>query len=524
MGWRDAMSKKLRRLSAAMDAHPLTLWLWSLLLAALISLSAVSGDRGLYYWAGLSLIYTILIWALSRLNFADLGRRPGHTRISDLVLFGVVVICNGLLTKGYQIVIANIHYPATDIFPQALGLGAPFAAAPLLAAYFLGRQAGFSMAVLSAFAAAIMWREPSFNMLIFHFIINLCAIYQLAGNTGRIKFIRAGLLSSLAAAPLVVGWAILSNTPLNTPLLSICIIAGPLSGVLATCLVPLLETLGYSTEDQLRSLASLDNPALRDLMLTAPGTYHHCLIVSSLVEAAARAIGADQLLGKTAALYHDLGKVKKPEYFVENKGSEFNRHDRLAPSMSALILISHVKDGVDLARKYRLPVAIQEIILQHHGTRVIAFFYNKACENARQAKSPKPAAEDFRYPGPRPQTREAGLVMLADIVEAASRALSHHTPSRLQSVIRQQISAAFIEGQLDECELTLKDLHNIARAFHSILGGIYHQRIGYPDERKEKEQDKNNADNHKQAEKLPPDGPADTPTPEKDIDLLAMPR
>jgi hypothetical protein len=244
MGWRDALNKKLQRLSAAMDGRPLTLWLWSLTLAALISLSAVSEGQGLGYWAGLSLIYTMLIWVLLRMNFSLLGRKPGHSRISDLILFGVVAICNGLLTKGYQIFISNIHssgYAGPEIFPHALGLGAPFAAAPLLAAYFLGIRAGFSMAVLSSFAAAVMWEVPNFDMLTFHFIVNLFALHFLAGDAGRMKFMRAGLLSSLAAVPLVAGWVVLSDAPLSleTLHLGVCLIAGPLSGVQATCLVPL---------------------------------------------------------------------------------------------------------------------------------------------------------------------------------------------------------------------------------------------------------------------------------------------
>jgi putative nucleotidyltransferase with HDIG domain len=281
-----------------------------------------------------------------------------------------------------------------------------------------------------------------------------------------------------------------------------------LSGILATSVMPLLELCGFITDDQVRSMASLDHPAMRDLMLTAPGTYHHSLVVSSLVEASAREIGADYLLAKTAALYHDIGKMKKPDYFVENQGNMPNRHDKLAPSMSALILISHIKDGVDLAVKYRLSKAIQDIIIQHHGTRLISYFYSKAMEACKNASLPEPAPENFRYPGPKPQTREAGLVMLADIVEAASRSLNNPTPARLQGLVKQQINEVFMAGQLDECELTLKDLNRIAKLFNTILSGIYHHRIDYPDDKKEDkkpEEKKPNADNNKQpAKKLSP--------------------
>jgi putative nucleotidyltransferase with HDIG domain len=216
-------------------------------------------------------------------------------------------------------------------------------------------------------------------------------------------------------------------------------------------------------------------------MLRAPGTYHHSLVVGSLVEAAAREIGANHLLARAAALYHDIGKIKKADYFVENQMGVPNRHEKLAPSMSALILISHVKEGVELAKKYRLGRPIIDIMAQHHGTRRIHFFYNKALECRQAAGRSEPAEENFRYPGPRPQTREAGLVMLADTVEAAARSLEHPNPARIKGLVQKQINKVFAEGQLNECELTLKDLHKIAKSFNTILNGIFHQRVEYPD-------------------------------------------
>jgi hypothetical protein len=227
-------------------------------------------------------------------------------------------------------------------------------------------------------------------------------------------------------------------------------------------------------------LANLDQPVLRDLMVQAPGTYHHSVIVGALVEAAAEAIGANPLLAKVSAYYHDLGKMKKPLYFVENQGYGVNKHEKLAPSMSSLILISHVKDGVELARKHKLSREIIDIIQQHHGTSLIAYFYHKA-QNCRNTAQPEINIEDYRYPGPKPQTREAGLVMLADAVEAASRSLVEPNPARIQGLVQKIMNNIFSDGQLDECELTLKDLHSIARSFNKILSGIFHRRIAYPE-------------------------------------------
>jgi hypothetical protein len=234
----------------------------------------------------------------------------------------------------------------------------------------------------------------------------------------------------------------------------------------------------YSSNIRLLELLNLDQPVLRELMLIAPGTYHHAMVVGQMVEAAAETIGANPILAKAAAYYHDIGKIKKPAYFVENQTGGENKHEKLAPSMSSLILISHVKDGVDLARKHKLGEGITEIIRQHHGTNLISYFFHKA---KTQAANPNQVnIEDYRYPGPRPQTKEAGLVLLADQVEASSRTLTDPTPARIQGMVQKIVNNVFVDGQLDECELTLKDLHHIARSFNKILGGIFHQRIHYP--------------------------------------------
>jgi len=218
-------------------------------------------------------------------------------------------------------------------------------------------------------------------------------------------------------------------------------------------------------------------------MVQAPGTYHHSVIVSNMVEATAKAINANPLLAKVSAYYHDIGKMKKPLYFIENQMGGENRHDKLAPSMSSLVLISHVKDGVELARQHNLGQEIIDIIQQHQGKGLISFFYQKAKDQAmsKNSKGFDVKEDDYRYPGPKPQTKEAGLVMLADMVEAASRSLPDPTPARINGTVQKIINKVFSDGQLDECELTLKDLHEIAKSFNKTLGGIFHQRVEYPE-------------------------------------------
>ncbi len=237
----------------------------------------------------------------------------------------------------------------------------------------------------------------------------------------------------------------------------------------------------FTSRFKLMELMNLEQPLLQELMVTAPGTYHHSLIVSNMVEAGARAIGANPLLSKVAALYHDIGKLKNPLYFIENQFGRENRHDKLAPSMSALILISHVKKGVELAKQHKLGPEITELIGQHHGTSLISYFYKKAQEQGDIKGGEGLREEDYRYPGPKPQTKEAGLILLADVIEASSRTLGEPTPSRIKGHINTMVRNIFSDGQLDESELTLKDLHQASEAFQHILTGIFHSRIEYPD-------------------------------------------
>ncbi len=249
--------------------------------------------------------------------------------------------------------------------------------------------------------------------------------------------------------------------------------------MLATGIIPIIEIIfNYTTDIKLLELADLNQPVLHDLLIAAPGTYHHSILVGVLAEAAAEAIDADPLLARVCAYYHDIGKIKKPLYFVENQKGGENKHDRLPPSMSSLIITSHVKDGIEIARQHRLGKIIQDIIAQHHGTSIITYFYQKARE--MQDDDQPVSDKDFRYPGPKPQTKEAGIVMLADAVQATSKTLTDPSPSRIQGMVQRIINNIFVDGQLDECELKLKDLHLIAESFNRILNGIFHARIDYP--------------------------------------------
>lgn len=264
---------------------------------------------------------------------------------------------------------------------------------------------------------------------------------------------------------------------------SIAILAGLgnglFSAVMAIGLLPYLESaFGLTTAVTLLELADPGHPLLRKLLMETPGTYHHSIVVGNLAEAAAEAVGADPLLSRVAAFYHDIGKIKRPYLFVENQFTSDNPHNKISPYLSALVIRSHIKDGVELAREARLPLPVIDIIQQHHGTSLISYFYHQAAENDKGILVPE---EEFRYEGPLPQTKEAAIIMLADAVEAAVRSLSRPVAGRTEGMVRKIIKEKLSDGQLDEAPLTLQDLDKIGDTFVHILAGVFHQRIEYPE-------------------------------------------
>ena len=286
------------------------------------------------------------------------------------------------------------------------------------------------------------------------------------------------------------------------------LIGGLLSGALAFLLIPVFENLfGVITPSKLLELSNSDLPIFRQMAMEAPGSYHHSLVVASLTESAAEEIGLDPLLAKVGALYHDIGKIKRPEYFIENRRRSSDMHKDLKPSMSTLVIINHIKEGVEKANKLRLPKKIKDIIAQHHGNSLIRYFYEKAKEEY-DPEMQKIGEESYRYPGPPPRTKEAAVVMLADSVEAASRSLKYPTRDNLRRVITDIINSYLQDGQLDDCDISLRELRAVADSFLKILYAVYHPRIEYPGFEFEARKDqkppkttKNNDRNHQPPEK-----------------------
>ncbi len=372
---------------------------------------------------------------------------------------------------------------------EALFLTVPLASIAMIVCLFMDIELTASFALILALCTAAIF-ENSFEILLFSLLNMTMAAYWMQHCRERKVFIKAGVKLGLFNMALATAINLYLADLAPVDLAVDCALAfsgGILAGILTAGLAPLIEMVfGYTTDIKLLELSNLDQPLLKQLMLEAPGTYHHSLVVGAMAEAAASAIGANPLLARVCGYYHDIGKIKKPLYFIENQKDAKNKHAKLAPSMSSLILISHVKNGVEIARQHRLGQPIIDAIQQHHGTRLISYFYEKAKAQQKEKSGRHSGREvevnvdDFRYPGPPPQSKEAGLVMLADGIEAAARTLDSPSPSRIQKLMQDLINQTFSEGQLNDCELTLKDLNQIAKSFNTILAGIYHHRIEYP--------------------------------------------
>jgi putative nucleotidyltransferase with HDIG domain len=313
------------------------------------------------------------------------------------------------------------------------------------------------------------------------------AILVLKQVRTRSKLLLVGFTAAVVGFFTTLGVGTLYGQELSTMFSNGFIVAvwSVIAGSLMTVLLPTVEKVfGVQTDLSLIELGDPAHPLLQELIRRAPGTYNHSITVASLGEAAAEAIGARGLLVRVGAYFHDIGKMLKPQYFIENQIKGDNRHDTLVPAMSTLVIIAHVKDGADLARQNRLPESIVDFIQQHHGTTLVEFFYRQAHQKKVQ-EDPEGGALDessFRYPGPKPQSREAGVLMVADAVESASRVLKEPTPSRIENLVEEISMKRLLDGQFDECGLTLEEVRKIGESLVKSLTAVYHGRVKYPDQ------------------------------------------
>ncbi len=377
------------------------------------------------------------------------------------------------LLTGIVLVLAEVIVGVLGLTEFAV----PLAVGPLVVGSLLEKRPALVYTLLLAVVVLSVaeMRAPFIPVAVMG---GVTAVYSVTRLRHRWHYMRAALMIALANLAAILAWDLARVAGL--PLLLRDAGAGTANAVASTLLcfllLPLFEHLFRQTSDvTLLELSDLNRPLLKRLQLEAPGTYHHSMVVGNLAEAAAEAVGANSLLARVCAYYHDIGKITKPEYYAENETGFRSRHEKLTPSMSALVLKSHITVGLEMARREHLPRAVRQAIPEHHGTMVMAFFYHKALE-----QDPTARREDFCYPGPKPRSRENAILMLADGVEGASRALAEPTPSRIRGLVTRIIEQRVQEGQLDDCGLTLQDVARIREAFTPVLTAIFHVRAPYP--------------------------------------------
>jgi len=365
------------------------------------------------------------------------------------------------------------------------------AASMLLTIIFDSRVAFYGTVVMALLVAGI--RGNDYSIALASLVAGALSVYTVRDIKNRNQIFRSLGFIFLGYALSIIALALERYEDVNL-VLEQMMFAGAnavISPMLTFGLLIFFERFFKVTTDlTLIELGHFNHPLLRMLSEQAPGTYHHSMTMAGLAEAAAAAVGANEVLARVGAYFHDIGKIEKPGYFVENQKGSRNRHDKLSPRMSSLIIAAHVKDGMALGREYSLPEEVVDFIPQHHGTTRIDYFYNKARKLAEssedETKIDEIKEQDYRYPGPKPQTKETGILMLSDAIEATARTLDDPSPSKLEYTIDELIKKRFEEGELDECPLTLKDLTKIKAAFLNVLVGIYHSRIKYPPQEKKK--------------------------------------
>jgi len=440
----------------------------------------------------LGFIFLTCFFVVSFYLFSTKNIRKVSPTNKDILFFILVLI----FSLGMARISAVIAEGLTGAFPgvplSSYYYFFPVAAGAMLIRIVLNSEVALIYSIFVSLLTGLLLEEGIF-LPIFYLIGSIVGAHSVARCDQRSQLIKGGLLVGLTNLLLISFQGMSTARIFEADILFgllMGLAGGVVAGMIVVGLASIVESIfGYTTDIKLLELANLDQPILKEMLMKTPGTYHHSMIVGNLVEAGAKAINVNPLLSRVSAYYHDIGKIKKPQYFIENQMTGNNRHDKLTPSMSSLILVSHVKDGIELAKGNKLGNKIIDILRQHHGTRLINYFYQKAKEQEKPGVQ-EVDERDFRYLGPKPQTKEAGLVMLADAVEAASRTLDDPTPARIKGLVQKIINDIFIDGQLDECELTLKDLNEIAKSFNIILNAIHHHRIEYPESQLEGEQQK----------------------------------
>jgi len=413
-----------------------------------------------------------------------------YANINKLLLLSIISIFIILLAK---------------ILGQVSGYLIPMASSSMLIALSFSPNIAILLTVILSLLIGFI-PGGGLNYIIISVISGIVAIYSIQKATQRSSLTRAGLLIAGVNIIAISALGLINNEEYYLILQNnfLGVLNGFLAVILTIGILPFLESyFDITTSFKLMELSNPNQPLLKKMILEAPGTYHHSIVVGNLSETAAEEIGGNGLLARVGAIYHDIGKIKRPYFFTENQEAYKNIHDEMEPSLSALVIASHVKEGIELAKKNRLPKDITDIIAQHHGTNLITYFFHRALKENGLANDAV-AEENYRYSGPKPQTKETGIILLADSLEAATRSLTNPTATRIKTLVKEIIQKNLENGQLEECDLTLKDLDKIGDSFSRILTGMFHTRVEYPDDdliKKIKEEKKKNGNSDKKSTK-----------------------
>jgi len=420
-----------------------------------------------YMFLGSVLILLLLLWGVLATFMKSFTQKSFNSR-NELMLIASIMVLTIFLA-----------WMAKNFFPDY----APYITigfiAPVLLAIFLEIQLAVMVNLIITMAVSVMFKD-NLTFIIMLVINGTIAAFLSANASQRRRISLAGLAIGAANIFIIFCMGVIEKKDWPTLLneSGIAFLNGILSVILAIGLLPFLESIfNMITPLKLLELGDPNHPLLKRLLMEAPGTYHHSLMVGNLAEVGTRAIGGNALLARVGAYFHDIGKLKRPGFFKENQMSE-NPHDRITPNLSTLVITSHTKDGEEMAMKYKLPKVIRDIIAQHHGSTLVAFFYHKAKQGEKGLEVKE---SNFRYEGPKPQSREAAVVLLADSVEAAVRSLPDKTKGKIEGLIRKIIKDKLDDGQLDYCDLTLKNMNDIANGFLTVLSGFFHERTEYPE-------------------------------------------
>ncbi|WP_240763232.1 HD family phosphohydrolase [Paenibacillus thalictri] len=445
------------------------------------SLDLLKEDANYRPHMGLGLL--VLLFIAGLYMFVRNSRNPISSNNSQLVMLLLIFVVN---IAGLKIISLGqgLDYPY-------IGFLAPAALGAMLITILLDAELALISAVIFGIMSSIVFNPDHGALFDYRFglvtiVTSLAAIFSIQRASQRVTILRAGMMVSLFAL-LAVGAIMLLDDHITKKelifALSFAVAGGLVTSVFVIGLLPFFEAVfGILSPLKLVELSNPNHPLLRKLLTETPGTYHHSIMVGNLAEAAAEAVGANGLLCRVGSYYHDIGKTKRPNYFIENQTNMENPHDRIEPALSKSIIVAHARDGVEMLSEYNIPKQLRDIAEQHHGTTLLQFFYYKAKKQAEEAGDKEVAEADFRYPGPKAQTKEAAIVGIADCIEAAVRSLRSPTLEQIDTMIRKIIKSRLDDGQFNECDLTLKELDLIAKTLNEALLGIFHSRIEYPND------------------------------------------